>query len=126
MPEAVPAIDAERARRFAHDLRLGGRLDAARFDALQVAGEVKDAVRVVTGQVGIHQDLGDLPGDGARRSRGGQEPPGDAVKMTRGKAFRLLHPTASCRVAAPAGARFEGMFAWGRGVSSEESSCDQA
>ena len=53
MAEAVPAIDAERARGLAHDLRLGGRLDAARFDALQVAGEVKDALFVVEGGHGL-------------------------------------------------------------------------
>jgi len=57
-------VDQRRARPLAHHLDLGGGIDQAMLDALDIIGQAHAAVGVDATQVGVDQDIGDNGGVG--------------------------------------------------------------
>ena len=81
MAEALVAVHMQRINGLAHDFRVGGLCDFARLDSIEVHGDKLDAVGVVSGEVGVDEDLRDRGGDVVRRSRGGKQLAADLLQI---------------------------------------------
>ena len=67
------AADLRHGGRLFDDFRLGGRLELAFFDRARVIGRADDTMRVVPGQVGVHQMPRHDVGVVGSRAGGGQD-----------------------------------------------------